>query len=151
MADNSKIIAIASDHAGFQMKSAITGHLKSKGYVVNDLGTTSEERVDYPLFGCALAQAVSEGDADLGIGLCGSGIGISIVLNRFADVRAALCHDVETAKLARQHNDANVLALGARLLDEKTALACVDTFLKTGFEGGRHAARVEQLGKCGIK
>lgn len=141
-----KTIAIAADHAGFTMKSAIAVHLQKKGYEVLDLGTSSEERVDYPAYAFALAKAITDGKAERGIGICGSGIGISIALNRSPAVRAALCHDKKTAALARQHNDANVLALGGRLMDTKTALDCVDAFLETAFEGGRHARRVEQLG-----
>jgi ribose 5-phosphate isomerase B len=144
----SKVIAIASDHAGFEMKSRIADHLKKGGYEVIDLGTHSADRVDYPDYGQKLAEAIEKGDAPRGIGLCGSGIGISISLNRHFSIRAALCHDVETARLARAHNDANVLCMGARLLDDQTAIECVDTFLKTECEGGRHADRVKKLGKC---
>jgi ribose 5-phosphate isomerase B len=138
-------IAIAADHAGFALKAKILADLRGKGYAVTDLGTHSEDRVDYPDYGFKLAETIAAGQARFGIGICGSGIGISIALNRNAAIRAALCHDVNTATLARQHNDANVLALGGRILSEDTALACVDAFLKTEFEGGRHATRVEKL------
>jgi ribose 5-phosphate isomerase B len=144
----SNIIAIAADHAGFALKSAIAAYLRRKGFEVLDLGTDSAERVDYPDYGVKLAEAVAKGKAKRGIGICGSGIGISIALNRNPVIRAALCHDANTATLARQHNDANVLALGARIISEDTALKCVDAFLSTDFEGGRHAARVEKLGRC---
>lgn len=144
-------IAIASDHAGFQLKSAIVAHLQAQGHDVRDLGTHSEDRVDYPDFGFKLAKEIT-GDASLvGIGICGSGIGIDIALNRFSAVRSALCSSVEMAKLARQHNDANVLSLGARLTPVDVALACVDAFLSTEFEGGRHQGRVEKLASCGVK
>jgi ribose 5-phosphate isomerase B len=146
-----KKIAIAADHAGFQLKSQVAEHLKKLGYEVLDLGTLSEERVDYPDYGFKLAEAIRDGKAPFGIAVCGSGIGISIALNRFKDVRAALVHDVTSARLSRSHNDANVLALGARLIGQDIALECVDTFLATKFEGGRHAGRVEKLGKCGTK
>jgi ribose 5-phosphate isomerase B len=149
--DASKLIAVASDHAGFQLKTQLAAHLKKQGYEVIDLGPVNEDRVDYPDFGFKLAEAVRDGQVPRGIAVCGSGIGISIALNRYKDVRAALCHDVTSAKLSRQHNDANVLALGARLIGAEVALECVDAFLKTEFEGGRHAGRVEKLGKCGVK
>ena len=142
-------IALASDHAGFDLKSRIVGFLREQGHDVLDLGATSTDPVDYPDYGQALAKAIAAGEADLGIGICGTGIGISIALNRHPVVRAALCWNEETARLARLHNDANVLALGARVIDPETALACVKVFLSTGFEGGRHARRVEKLSSCG--
>lgn len=148
MPDNNKIIALASDHGGFALKSRVADFLKSAGYEILDLGTHSADRVDYPEYGFALAKAIADGKASRGIGLCGSGIGISIAMNRNPAVRAALCHDVTSARLARLHNDANVLALGARLTGEETALECVKAFLETGFEGGRHQARVEKLKSC---
>ncbi|MEZ0225438.1 MAG: ribose 5-phosphate isomerase B [Alphaproteobacteria bacterium] len=151
MAESGKKIAISAHHAGFQLKSQLAEHLKKRGYEVIDLGTLSEERVDYPDYGFKLAEAIRDGTAPFGVAVCGSGIGISIALNRYKDVRAALVHDVTTARLARSHNDANVLALGARLIGPDIALECVDTFLSTAFEGGRHAGRVEKLGKCGTK
>jgi ribose 5-phosphate isomerase B len=149
LSSDSRKIGISSDHAGFQLKSKILSYLKAQGYDVDDFGPMSEERVDYPDFGYKLAEAIKSGAVSQGIAMCGSGIGISIALNRYASVRAALCHDVTTAKLAREHNDANVLVLGARLLDEQTALDCVKTFLATDFEGGRHADRVKKLSSCG--
>lgn len=141
-------IAIASDHAGFDLKSVIIAYLKKRDYDVLDLGTYTDDRVDYPDYGYALADAIASGKAPRGIAICGSGIGISIAANRNPKVRAALCHDVTSAHLARQHNDANVLALGARLISEDVALDCVEAFLNTEFEGGRHVGRVEKLGKC---
>lgn len=139
-------IAIASDHAGFELKQAVVSHLGAGN--VLDLGTNAVDSVDYPDFGYAVAKAIEEGQVEQGIVICGSGIGISIAANRNPAVRAALCMTPEMAKLSRLHNDANVLALGARLIDQKTAFECVDTFLKTEFEGGRHAKRVEKLTKC---
>jgi ribose 5-phosphate isomerase B len=148
---DSKKIAISADHAGFQLKTQIADYLKKQGFDVLDLGTMSEERVDYPDYGYALAEAIRDGKAPRGISVCGSGIGISIALNRYKDVRCALAHDVTTARLSRSHNDANVLALGARLIGPDLAIECVNAFLNTNFEGGRHAGRVEKLGKCGTK
>ncbi len=138
-------IAIASDHAGFALKSRIKDQLISRGLDVMDVGTDSEESVDYPDFGYKAAEAIRNNMAAQAIVVCGSGIGISIAMNREPTVRCALCTTPDMAKLARQHNDANALALGARLTDEATALACVDAFLDTEFEGGRHARRVEKL------
>jgi ribose 5-phosphate isomerase B len=149
MADNTKKIAIASDHAGFALKAALIAHLQAAGYPVVDLGSETADRVDYPDYGYKLAEAIAAAKADYGIGICGSGIGISIALNRYSGVRAALCHDVTSARLSRLHNDANVLVLGERLIGPAVAPECVDAFLTTAFEGGRHAGRVEKLGAKG--
>jgi ribose 5-phosphate isomerase B len=138
-------IAIASDHAGFRMKALVAEHLAGQGHEVKDLGTHSEEPVDYPRFCAAAGQAVVDGDADFGIVIGGSGQGEQIAANKVHGVRAALCHDLTTAQLARAHNDANVLSLGGRLLGETLALAIVDAFLAGEFEGGRHVARLEQV------
>ena len=138
-------IAVASDHAGFRMKALVARHLAESGHQVHDLGTDSEEPVDYPAFCAAAGRAVVHGDADAGIVLGGSGQGEQMAANKVHGVRAALCHDETTARLARLHNDANVLALGARLLGDVLALAVVDAFLDTAFEGGRHRPRLEQL------
>lgn len=140
-------IAIASDHAGFEVKEAIKKHLEGKAEVL-DLGTHSTASVDYPDFGAAVGKAITNGDAEKGIVICGSGIGISIAANRFPAVRAALCMNSTMARLARQHNDANVLALGARLIGLEIAYDCIDAFLNTKFEGGRHEGRVKKLGSC---
>lgn len=142
-------IAIASDHAGFELKQAVVAYLDGKADIL-DLGTNSLESVDYPDFGFAMGNAIAEGKVSLGILICGSGIGISIAANRNPKVRAALCTSAEMAKLSRQHNNANVLALGARIIDTKTALECVDAFLNTPFEGGRHDKRVQKLGNCNV-
>lgn len=141
----SKTIIIASDHAGFGLKSALCDFLTEKQVEVHDLGTHSTDSVDYPDFGYALADAVSQQDDALGIAICGTGIGISIAANRHTKMRAAVCHDGLSAELSRRHNNANVLALGARLIGEDTAKECVLRFLNTEFEGGRHEARVEKL------
>ncbi len=144
-----KKIGLTADHAGFALKSRLAEYIANKGYQIVDLGPQTDDRVDYPDYGYKLAEAIAAGDVDAGIGICGSGIGISMALNRYTAVRAALCHDVTTAQLARQHNNANVLVLGARLIGPDVATACVDTFLNTAFEGGRHAGRVEKLGQKG--
>lgn len=139
-------IAIGSDHAGFELKQHLVAQLANAGHTVVDCGPDSSERVDYPDYGFAVANKVAEGDADRGVVICGSGIGISIAANRVEGARAALCMTPEMAELARQHNDANVLALGARLITQEQADAMLEVFLQTGFEGGRHAGRVEKLG-----
>jgi ribose 5-phosphate isomerase B len=138
-------IIIGSDHAGFQLKE----HLKktlSKEITFIDVGTNSADSVDYPDFGFAVADKIAKGEAEFGIVICGSGIGISIAANRNPKVRCALCVTENMAKLARQHNDANVLALGARLVSAPEAEDIIAAFLETPFEGGRHAKRVEKLG-----
>lgn len=140
------IVAIANDHAGVTLKNAVTGAVRAAGFDVLNLGTDSTESVDYPDYGNAIAEAVLGGHAQFGIAICGSGIGISIAANRHKGIRAALVSSAEAAALARQHNDANVLCLGARLIGEAEAKACVKTFLTTAFEGGRHQRRVEKLG-----
>lgn len=138
-------LSIASDHAGFDLKESIKSNLSSQGHEINDLGTYSKDSVDYPDFGKKLAENVENGESDFGILVCGTGIGISIAANRNKNVRCALCHNDQTAELARQHNNANIIALGARIIDDETALSAVKTFLKTEFEGGRHAQRVAKL------
>ncbi|MEQ8388137.1 MAG: ribose 5-phosphate isomerase B [Alphaproteobacteria bacterium] len=138
-------ILVAADHAGFPLKQRLSARLDQAGYEVVDLGTDGEESVDYPDFGAALAAALGDGKASRGVVICGTGIGISIAVNRFPWVRAALCHDGLSARFARQHNDANVLALGARLIGEETAWDCLTQFLATPFEGGRHENRVAKL------
>lgn len=139
-------IAVASDHAGYDLKEELKQYLQSKGYEVLDLGTDGPESVDYPDFGAAMGRAIANADASKGVLVCGSGIGISIAANRNPAVRAALCQTGLSAKLARQHNDANVLALGARLIGVETAFDCIDAFLTTDFEGGRHQRRVDKMG-----
>jgi ribose 5-phosphate isomerase B len=141
-----KTIAIASDHAGLELKSILKAEMKSRGCDVLDLGTDSAESVDYPDFGYAMAAAIKSGRAESGVLVCGTGIGISIAANRYPEIRAALCHDVTTARLAREHNDANVLALGGRLIGSEVAKECLAAFLETPFGGERHARRVQKLG-----
>ncbi len=141
-----KPIALASDHAGYDLKTVLAGVLEAAGYRVLDLGTDGPDSVDYPDYGDALAAAISEGRVERGVAVCGTGIGISIALNRHSGVRAALCHDETSARLAREHNDANVLALGARLIGSEVAEDCLKVFLDTGFAEGRHVRRVAKLG-----
>lgn len=139
-------VALASDHGGYELKEVLKRELAAKGYKLLDLGTDSADSVDYPDFGKALAEAVASGKATRGVGICGSGIGISIALNRQPGVRAALVGDSLSARLSRQHNDANVLCLGARTTGIDVAKDCLNAFLSTAFEGGRHTRRVEKLG-----
>lgn len=139
-------VAIAADHGGFELKSALVPVLRALGFAVLDLGTSSSDSVDYPEFADAVVAALKDGRAGRGVLICGTGIGISIAANRHAGVRAAPCHDGLTARLARQHNDANVLALGGRLIGIEAAKDCLANFLHTPFEGGRHARRVAKLG-----
>ena len=138
-------IALAADHAGFPLKSSLKETLTELGYDVLDLGTDGSESVDYPDFADEMASALAEGAAARGVIVCGTGIGISIAANRHRHVRAALCHDVTGARLCRQHNDANVLALGARMIGPETARDCLEAFLSTAFEGGRHQRRVDKM------
>ena len=139
-------VAIASDHAGVALKGVLVEELRALGHEVLDLGTNGTDSVDYPDFGHALAETIASGRAGRGVAVCGTGIGISIAANRHAGVRAAVCHDVTSARLAREHNDANVLALGARLIGEEVAKECLRVFLATDFPGGRHVGRVAKLG-----
>jgi ribose 5-phosphate isomerase B len=138
-------IALGSDHAGFTLKQLLLEKLKSEGYEVLDLGTDSLESVDYPDFGEAVGKAVAGGEADFGIACCGTGIGISIAANKVKGIRAAVVHDVSSAMLAREHNDANVLCFGARLIGDVVAFDSVDAFLSATFEGGRHEKRIAKL------
>jgi ribose 5-phosphate isomerase B len=138
-------IAIGSDHAGYRYKELIKEHLRQQGHEVHDCGTDSTEAVDYPLFIRPVAEAVSQGQAERGIVLGGSGNGEAIVANRVRGVRCGLCWNVETARLNRAHNDGNVLSLGERMLTQAEALAIVDTWLSTEFEGGRHVRRIELI------
>lgn len=141
-----ELVALASDHGGFELKGLLTAHLRSKGFEVLDLGTHSNEAIDYPDIAEMLVDALRAGRAKLGVLMCGTGIGVSIAANRHPEIRAALCHDITTARLSRQHNDANVLVMGGRIIGVEVAKDCVDVFLATAFEGGRHARRVGKLG-----
>lgn len=140
-------IAIASDHAAFALKQALIPWLRDQGHDVDDLGTHGPESVDYPDYGAKLGTAVANGSAERGIALCGSGIGIAIAANRNPGCRCAQVSEPLSAALARRHNDANAIAMGARLIGEEMARACITAFLATEFEGGRHAARVAKLGQ----
>lgn len=140
------IIALASDHAGFALKAALAADLATAGHRIIDLGPDSEASVDYPDYGRALGEALAAGRAETGIAICGSGIGISIAVNRIAGARCALVTSGLMARLARAHNDANCIALGSRIIGIEVARDCVAEFLNTPFEGGRHAGRVAKLG-----
>lgn len=138
-------IALGSDHAGFSLKSTLINYLEKEGHTVKDCGTFSEESCDYPDYAHAVAQAIKKGDAKRGIVICGSGNGINMAVNKHDHVRSALCWKAELAELAVQHNNANVLALPARFIEEQIALDCVNAFLKSAFEGGRHERRVNKI------
>ncbi len=140
-------IAVASDHGGYQLKEELKKYLKSRGIEILDLGTDSEESVDYPEYGHACGEAVAEGKAERGIVCCGTGIGISIAANKVKGIRCALCTDVNLAVMTRKHNDANMLAMGGRTTDTKTALEITAAWLDTEFEGGRHQRRVDMLNR----
>ncbi|MBI1253666.1 MAG: ribose 5-phosphate isomerase B [Hyphomonas sp.] len=143
-------IAIASDHAAVALKAALAGWLREQGHEVEDLGTDGEASVDYPDFGYKLAAHVAAGKATRGIALCGTGIGISIAVNRHPGMRCALVSEPLSAALAREHNDANVLAMGARIIGIEMARACITAFLTTPFGGDRHARRVAKLGEAPV-
>jgi len=140
-------IAVASDHAGFDLKEILKRDLREAGHDVLDLGTNSTASVDYPDFGHAMADAIASGRAGKVVVVCGTGIGISIAVNRHPKCRAALAHDVTAARLGREHNDANVVAFGARVIGTEVAREALKVFLKTPFDGGRHAGRVAKLSK----
>ncbi|MBN8828170.1 MAG: ribose 5-phosphate isomerase B [Sphingobacteriia bacterium] len=144
MSENSKIY-LASDHAGFKLKEIIKEYFIKGDQAFIDLGTTSEESCDYPDLALNLCERLESEKEGIGILICGSGIGMSIAANRYSHIRAALCINETMAKLAREHNNANVLVLGARLIDEKSNIKCVETFINTAFEGGRHIERVNKL------
>lgn len=139
------VIAIGSDHGGFELKGILTDYLIEKGFTVMDCGTDSTDSVDYPVYGKKVGSTVVSGDADKGIIICGTGIGISLAANKVTGVRAALCTNEYMAEMARRHNDANVLALGARVIGSELAKNIVQRFLNTDFEGGRHQRRVDQI------
>jgi len=141
----SEVIAIACDHAGFELKNKLKEELINQGFEVLDLGTHGSKSVDYPDFGYAMATAIKKKEASRGVLVCGSGIGISIAANRHSNIRAALVHDSLGAKMSRLHNDSNVIVFGGRVIGMDVALDCLHTFLNTKFEGGRHVQRVEKL------
>ena len=138
-------IAVAADHGGYKLKEKVKEHLLERGIEVEDLGTHSEESVDYPIYGKLCGEAVASGQADLGVVVCGTGIGISIDANKVHGIRFGLCTSVEMAHLTKQHNNANILALGGRTTGEELAMEIVDEWLDTQYEGGRHQRRVEML------
>ena len=138
-------VVLGSDHGGYELKEAIRMHLKAQGIEVQDLGTHSTDSVDYPEYGFAVGNAIIKGEADLGIAVCGTGQGISMAANKIHGVRAALCTETFSARMAREHNNANVLTLGGRVTGVGLALDIVDIFLKTEFAGGRHARRVNLI------
>lgn len=138
-------IAVACDHGGFVLKAPVIEHLKQRGIEVIDLGTDSEESVDYPKYGKACGEAVIGGIADLGIVMCGTGIGISIATNKVHGIRCGLCTSVEMAQLAKRHNNANIIALGGRTTDPDLAIQIIDAWLDAEFEGGRHQRRIDLI------
>lgn len=140
-----EIIPIASDHAGYELKGIVISYLQKKGYGIKDFGTYSSERCDYPDFAHPLAASINNGIYPRGILICGSGNGVSMTANKYSNVRCALCWNEEIASLARQHNDANIVAMPARFIPSDMALRIVDTFLITSFEGGRHTQRVQKI------
>ena len=142
-------IAVGCDHAGDHLKECLVAELRTLGHKVLDLGTDSTERVDYPDFGFAVARAVAGGEATAGVAVCGSGIGIAMAANKVAGIRAATVHDVESARLSKAHNDANVLCFGERVIDPKVAEEALRAWLDEDFEGGRHDARVTKLDAMG--
>ena len=140
-----KKIILASDHAGFELKEAIKRFLIKKKMKVLDLGTKNTNSVDYPDFAHILSKKMKKDDNKLGILVCGSGIGMNMAANKHKNIRAALCYDVKSTKLSRQHNDANVMTIGSRLTKKNVALKCVNVFIKTSFKGGRHLRRVKKI------
>ncbi|MCI7223945.1 MAG: ribose 5-phosphate isomerase B [Fusobacterium gastrosuis] len=144
-------IALGADHGGYELKEKIKKHLSQRQDIeIVDMGTHSTESVDYPKYGHAVAKSVVEKEVDFGILVCGTGIGISIAANKIKGIRAALCFNTTMAKLTRQHNDANILALGARMVGDVLAFDIVDEFLSASFEGGRHAKRVDAIEDCNL-
>ena len=144
MSDKTKIV-ITSDHTGIDLRKAVVAHLEARGFAVEDVGPTSTESTDYPKWGEKAARVVLAGGAQLGIAICGTGFGISLAANKLKGIRCVVCSEPYTAKLSRQHNNANVIAMGARLIGIDTAKDCLSTFLATPFDGGRHERRVAKL------
>jgi len=140
-----KKIAIASDHGGFDLKKSIVSFLLNKGWVVDDFGAPSTDPVDYPDYGIKLAEAIIDKKFVRGILMCGTGIGMSVIVNRFPGIRGTLCSDVYTAKMSREHNDSNILIMGGRVIGPGLAIEILDTWLNTEFEGGRHQRRLDKI------
>ena len=138
-------IVIGSDHAGFELKEAVKAKLEGEGYEIIDVGTYSTESVDYPKYGHAVGRLVASGEAERGIALCGSGIGISIACNKVPGIRAALCTSVEMAEMCRRHNNANVVCMGARMISQELAFDIIDKWMVTEFEGGKHLRRINEI------
>jgi len=138
-------VALGADHGGYELKETIRAHLEKQGIEVQDFGTHSNDSVDYPKYGFSVGSAIIKGETDLGIVVCGTGLGISIAANKIPGIRAAVCTETFSARMAREHNNANILALGARVIGVGLALDIVDIFLKTEFSGGRHALRVNLI------
>ena len=142
-----KKIAIASDHGGFELKETVIAHLLNDGWEIDDLGPNNEDSVDYPDYGIKLAEIIANKKAERGIVICGTGVGMSIVVNRFPGIRGTLCSDIYTAKMSREHNDSNILIMGGRVIGKGLASEIVDTWLNTAFEGGRHQRRIDKINK----
>ena len=138
-------IAIGCDHAGYELKEAVKNKLIAEGHELIDVGTNSAESVDYPIYGHAVGRAVASGEAERGVAICGSGIGISIACNKVPGVRAALCTSAEMAEMCRRHNNANVICMGARMISQELAFEMVDIWMQTEFEGGKHLRRIDML------
>ena len=142
-----KKIAIASDHGGYELKNNLIAFLTNSNLIINDFGPTNPDSVDYPDYGVKVVKAILENKVDRGIVICGTGIGMSIVVNRFSGIRGTLCSDLNTAKLCREHNDSNILILGGRVIAKDLALKIVGIWLNTEFEGGRHQRRIDKINK----
>jgi ribose 5-phosphate isomerase B len=138
-------IAIASDHGGFELKEAVIAHLLNDGWKIDDLGPSNEGSVDYPDYGVKLAEIIINKKVERGIAICGTGVGMSIVVNRFPGIRGTLCSDIYTAKMCREHNDSNILIMGGRMIGKGLASEIVDTWLNTLFKGGRHQRRLDKI------
>lgn len=140
-----RVVAVGSDHAGYRLKERLVGELARMGFGVLDMGTGSEESCDYPDFALSVAEAVAGGEAEKGVLVCGTGAGMAMAANKVPGIRAAACNEPYTAEFCRLHNDANILTIGARIIDEEAALRILKVFIETGFEGGRHAGRLEKI------
>lgn len=140
-----KKIAIASDHGGYDLKESVIAHLLNDGWEIDDLGPGNEDSVDYPDYGIKLAESITNNKVERGIVICGTGVGMSIVVNRFPGIRGTLCSNVYTAKMCREHNDSNILIMGGRVISKGLASEIVDTWLSTAFEGGRHQRRLDKI------
>ena len=145
-----KKIAIASDHGGFYLKKSVIAHLENDSWEIDDLGPSNEDSVDYPDYGIKIAESIISENVERGIVICGTGVGMSIVVNRFPGIRGTLCSDVYIAKMCREHNDSNILIMGGRVIGEGLAFEIVDTWLSTAFEGGRHQRRLDKINEIDV-